>query len=96
MSYPHEYRYLLSEDTVRRAVMHCAGPSQAHHYAHCEFPERQELFCFRSGAKLYRLGTHVWVIRGYDYDHADVERASHEFNDARLATRLSTTKETDE
>lgn len=75
-------RFLASEDTVRRGIMRCAGDSQAHHYAHRELPEREELFCFASGAKLYRRGTHLWVILGYDPTGADVDRAVKQFTNA--------------
>lgn len=70
---------LADEGTVRAVLCQLVGEHCAWQFASRELPERQELFAFDSGAKLYRIGERDWVIRGYLPDGADTERALFKF-----------------
>lgn len=83
MGMPAEIRIHHGEARVRRTVLTINGGTERgegtaalHRFRSPEpLPEREELFCFPSGAKLYRVSERVWVIRGYHPTNRDVQAA---------------------
>lgn len=76
MGMPAEIRIHHGEARVRRTVLTINGSAALHRFRSPEpLPEREELFCFPSGAKLYRISERVWVIRGYHPTNRDVQAA---------------------
>lgn len=79
-----ETLFLLGEQTVIDAIA-LLDPDQAHHveaYILLHPADRGEVYTFRNGAKLVRMGSHRWKVCGYHYADVDTIAAAADFRAA--------------
>ncbi len=81
------FTYYVLPPTTVRGVMSIIDPARSHHIERCIHDEwnhqRGEVWAFPNGAKLFRMGTHLFGVYGYAPDNSDARAAAALFEDAR-------------